>query len=89
MHDSENNGLWGIFMKWKRKLNSLHIQDKPTKHACYMALYMVVELETTLAKAKRSAAKRHKVSMAKIETVVKDVLGQEFFDNRSKFKLGK
>jgi hypothetical protein len=53
-----------------------------------MALYMIVDLETTLAKAKRSAANRHQVSMAKIEAVVKDVLGQGFFDNRNKFNVG-
>jgi len=71
---------------WKRTLNELHIQDKPMKHACYMALYMIVDLKTTLTKAKRSAANRHDVSMAKIEVVVKEVLGQEFFNRRSKVK---
>ncbi len=71
-------------MNWKRKLNALHIQDKPTKHACYMALYMVVDLGTTLAKAKRSASNRHDVPVVKIESVVKEVLGQEFFSKRCK-----
>jgi hypothetical protein len=71
---------------WKRKLNSLHIQDGPTKHACFMAIYMIVELKTTLAKAKRAAAERHGASMSQIESVAKEVLGQEFFDRRNKFK---
>lgn len=71
---------------WKRKLNSLHIQDGPTKHACFMAIYMIVELKTTLAKAKRAAAERHGASMSQIEAVAKEVLGQEFFDRRNKFK---
>jgi hypothetical protein len=71
---------------WKRKLNSLHIQDGPTKHACFMAIYMIVDLKTTLAKAKRAAAERHGVSMTKIEAVAKEVLGQDFFDRRNKSK---
>lgn len=71
---------------WKKKLNALGIQDRNKKHAFYMALHMIVELGTTLAKAKRSAAKRHGVAMTEIEYVVKSVLGQEFFDSRSKAK---
>lgn len=72
--------------QWKKKLNGLRIQDKAMKHACFMALYMVVDLNTSLAKAKHSAANRHGVSMAKIDSVVKDVLGQDFFNERSRFK---
>ncbi|BBP46341.1 hypothetical protein THMIRHAS_17140 [Thiosulfatimonas sediminis] len=71
---------------WKKELNSMKIQDKKKKHAFYMALHMIVELGTTLAKAKRSAAKRHGVAMTEIEYVVKAILGQEFFDARSKAK---
>jgi len=74
---------------WKRKLNSLHIQDGSTKHACFMAIYMIVELKTTLAKAKKSAAERHCVSMNQIEVIVKQVLGQDFFDRRNKYKGAK
>ncbi|WP_130537671.1 hypothetical protein [Thiomicrorhabdus indica] len=72
-------------INWKRKLNGLHIKDKDLKHASFMAIYMIVELKTTLAKAKRSASNRHGVPMSKIESIAKEVLGQKFFDSRRRF----